>query len=116
MLNLTDYPDMQELLCVCDALITDYSSSMWDYSLTRKPCFLYVPDLKRYIEQRGFDKDIYTWGFPICVNNEDLEYAIYSVDLFDIERKMQNHQLDLGSFEKGQATSKVVKLIADICK
>ena len=30
-----------------DALITDYSSSMWDYSLTGKPCFLYVPDLHR---------------------------------------------------------------------
>lgn len=116
MLDLTNYPDMQELLCVCDALITDYSSSIWDYSLTHKPCFLYVPDLKRYIEQRGFDKDIYTWGFPICLNNEELEYAIYSINLLDIERKMKNHQLELGSFEKGQATSKVVKLIADICK
>lgn len=116
MLDLTNYPDMQELLYVCDALITDYSSSMWDYSLMLKPCFLYVPDLKRYIEQRGFDKDIYTWGFPICLNNEELEQAILSIDLIDIEKKMEAHQLDLGSFEKGQATLKVVKLIADICK
>ena len=34
VVNCTTYPDMQELLCCADAVITDYSSLMWDYSFT----------------------------------------------------------------------------------
>ena len=30
--DVTDYPDMQELLAATDMLITDYSSCIWDYS------------------------------------------------------------------------------------
>ena len=34
MIDVSDYDDMQELLCISDALITDYSSSIWDFSFT----------------------------------------------------------------------------------
>ena len=41
-IEVSDYSDMQELLCAADILITDYSSSIWDFSYTKKPCFLYT--------------------------------------------------------------------------
>lgn len=113
--NLTDYPDMQELLYASDALITDYSSSMWDFSLTRKPCFLYVPDLKRYLNQRGFDKDIYTWGFPVCQTNEQLCEEIEKFDEDKFRKSMRNHQSDLGTYETGKAAEEISTLIARIC-
>ncbi|MBQ4227271.1 MAG: CDP-glycerol glycerophosphotransferase family protein, partial [Clostridia bacterium] len=50
--DLTAYPDMQELLCAADVLITDYSSSIWDMSLTGKPAFLYCRDLASYTRER----------------------------------------------------------------
>lgn len=115
ILDLSDYPDMQELLYACDALITDYSSCMWDYCLTLKPCFLYVPDLARYVDQRGFDIDIYRWGFPVCVSNTDLENAILNFNDIDFKKKMKHHQAELGSYEKGNATEQVVEIIAKIC-
>ena len=115
VINLTNYPDMQELLYTCDALITDYSSSMWDYSLTRKPCFLYVPDLQRYIDQRGFDIDIQEWGFTICCSNEELKQNIDSFNENTFTQNMKNHQRMLGTFERGNATERVVKLIGDLC-
>lgn len=115
IVNLTNYPDMQELLYACDALITDYSSSMWDFSLTAKPCFLYVPDLQRYIDQRGFDKDINTWGFPVCQSNTQLVEQILTFDEKDFKMKMDKHQKELKTFEDGNATEKVVDLIAHIC-
>lgn len=114
--DLSSYPDMQELLLACDCLITDYSSSMWDFSLTRKPCFLYVPDLKRYTVQRGFDKDIYSWGFPVCEGNEELRTAIENFDELDFQEKMRNHQKDLGSYECGTASEEVADLIGKLCK
>ncbi|MEH7110632.1 CDP-glycerol glycerophosphotransferase family protein, partial [Bacillus sp. JJ1764] len=43
-----------------DVLITDYSSVMFSYLLTKKPCFLYLPDLLNYIEN---DRKLY---FDIC--------------------------------------------------
>ena len=115
VLDLTIYPDMQELLYACDALITDYSSSMWDYSITEKPCFLYVPDLQRYIDQRGFDMDINQWGFPVCETNQDLYERITDFSVEDHATKMRRHQEMLGSFENGDATDKVVELIASLC-
>ncbi|MCU1543571.1 MAG: hypothetical protein JWM50_1436 [Microbacteriaceae bacterium] len=59
VLDVTGYPDVTELFLVADALITDYSSVMFDYSVTGKPLFFFAPDLKRYREQlRGFYFDL----------------------------------------------------------
>lgn len=115
MTDVTAYEDMQKLLYVCDCLITDYSSSMWDFSLTQKPCFLFTSDLKEYSEMRGFDKDIHTWGFPVCENNDSL---VQSIECFSEEafaQKMKQHQADLQSFEHGKATAYVVDLIRKKC-
>ena len=60
-----DYPDMQELLCAADVLITDYYSSMWDYSLTKKPCFLYANDIYEYEKTRGFYTSVDSWPFSV---------------------------------------------------
>jgi CDP-glycerol glycerophosphotransferase len=59
VLDVTGYPDVTELFLVADALITDYSSVMFDYSVTGKPMFFFAPDLDRYREQlRGFYFDL----------------------------------------------------------
>ena len=59
VLDVTGYPDVSELFLVADALITDYSSVMFDYSVTGKPMFFFAPDLERYREQlRGFYFDL----------------------------------------------------------
>ena len=50
------YPEVTHLYLISDVLITDYSSSMWDFSLMYKPCFLYTPDLDEYNKERCFYK------------------------------------------------------------
>ena len=109
LINGTDYEDMQELLIASDTLITDYSSSIWDYSLLYKPCFLFCPDLDYYIEKRGFVIDIYKWGFPVAKTNDNLMEEINNFDIEDFKDKMNKHHNMLGSFETGKAT----KLFAD---
>jgi len=113
--DLSDYPDMQELLYACDALITDYSSCIWDFSITGKPCLLYVPDVQRYIDQRGFDKDIYEWGCPVCKTNQELCDAVINIDLSRTEQDMRRHQQDLGTYECGTASQEISDLIGQIC-
>ena len=56
--DATAYPDMQELLCAADVLVSDYSSCIWDFSLTGKPCFIFAPDLDAYRFDRDFYMDI----------------------------------------------------------
>ncbi len=48
--DVSDYPDMSDLLLVADALITDYSSTAGDYCLLDRPLVLATFDIKDYIE------------------------------------------------------------------
>lgn len=70
VISVTDYDDMQELLCVADVLITDYSTSMFDISLASKPCLLYTPDYNTY--DRGTYFNLNSLPFPIAYNIQDL--------------------------------------------
>jgi CDP-glycerol glycerophosphotransferase len=57
--DVTRYPDISELYLAADALVTDYSSVMFDFVLTDRPLVLLVPDLDRYRDvERGFYFDI----------------------------------------------------------
>ena len=59
VLDVTSYPDVSELFLVADALITDYSSVMFDFTVTGKPVFFFVPDLDDYrAKLRGFYFDL----------------------------------------------------------
>lgn len=109
------YENMQELLCCADVLITDYSSCVWDYSLTGKPLFLFVPDLEEYLQKVGFYVPIEKWHFPIAKSNDALQKEIENFDLEDYKEAVKKHHEELGSFENGHATECVVKKIYSLC-
>ena len=59
--DVTRYPDVADLFLAADALVTDYSSVMFDFVLTDRPVVLLVPDLEQYRDvERGFYFDIET--------------------------------------------------------
>ncbi|HSI25833.1 MAG TPA: CDP-glycerol glycerophosphotransferase family protein [Aeromicrobium sp.] len=61
VLDVTTYPDISDLLSVTDVLVTDYSSVMFDWMVTRRPIVFFVPDLEHYAQQlRGFYADLLT--------------------------------------------------------
>ena len=78
--DATRYHDMQELLSVADMLITDYSSSMFDFAMQGRPCMLYATDADAY--DRGFYFNIRELPFPIAENEEQL---ISTIEGFDNE-------------------------------
>ncbi|MHA1671610.1 MAG: CDP-glycerol glycerophosphotransferase family protein, partial [Promethearchaeota archaeon] len=51
--NISNGVNIQELYLISDILITDYSSTMVDFSLLDKPILLFPYDLEEYIEKRG---------------------------------------------------------------
>jgi CDP-glycerol glycerophosphotransferase len=59
VIDVTGYPETAQLLLAADALITDYSSVMFDFSVTGKPMYFLVPDIDHYRGQmRGFYFDL----------------------------------------------------------
>jgi CDP-glycerol glycerophosphotransferase len=103
IVSASDYHDIQELLCAADILITDYSSSIWDFSFTFKPCFIYAPDLKKYQVEQGFYTPIEDWPFPLAETNEQLIENIIKFDEEKYKQAVKRHHADLGSYEKGTA-------------
>ena len=110
-INASDYPDMQELLYASDILVTDYSSSIWDFSFTGRPCFLYATDLDDYQLTQGFYSDIHTWPFPLAESNPELIDRIQNFDEKQHLQNMEQHHKDLGSFEHGTACKQVLQYI-----
>jgi CDP-glycerol glycerophosphotransferase len=53
--DVSAYPDIAELYLAADVLVTDYSSSMFDFAVTGKPMLFYTYDLDDYHGRlRGF--------------------------------------------------------------
>ena len=111
ILNVSTYAQMQELLCTADMLISDYSSCIWDYSFTYRPCFLFVPDLQKYESDRDFYIPIEQWGFPMAQTNNELCSIIQNYDEFLFKLSMHHHHEALGSYEDGRASEQVTNFI-----
>ncbi len=111
VINCTTYPDMQELLCCADAIITDYSSLMWDYSFTYRPIFLYAPDIEKYEQERGFYMPVSEWPYPIAHNNEEMSKNILVFDENAYVALVKDHHMKCESYENGNSCAKTLELI-----
>lgn len=55
VMDVSVYPDISELFLITDVLVTDYSSSMFDFAVTGRPMVFFTYDLERYRDHvRGF--------------------------------------------------------------
>lgn len=52
VIDVSTYPQINELYMVADLLITDYSSMMFDYSVTGRPMLFYTPDIEEYTDPK----------------------------------------------------------------
>ncbi|NWO00086.1 CDP-glycerol glycerophosphotransferase family protein [Tetragenococcus halophilus] len=77
IINVSKYPDVQELMIASDMLVTDYSSVMFDYANTNKPMYFYCYDLDEYDDMHGFYFDLEEQApGPIVKNTSNLFRAI----------------------------------------
>jgi len=111
IIDVSQYPDMQELLLISDILITDYSSSMFDYALTQRPCYLYIPDIAAYVQNRGLYMDLDTLPFPSAETNLGLVDKITKFDAERYHADLMKFFEDYGVVDDGTASSQVVDYI-----
>lgn len=103
----------EELLCVADVLVTDYSSVLFDYLIYEKAVVLFAPDLDEYEEKRGFYIDYHSMPFPIVKDTEELCRAVQdSVSAYERykEKLKEWKKLYTGACD-GHASERILKLV-----
>ncbi|WP_344202024.1 CDP-glycerol glycerophosphotransferase family protein [Pseudolysinimonas kribbensis] len=118
LLDVTSYPSMADLLLVADVLVTDYSSSMFDFAATGKPMVFFTPDLAHYSEDlRGFYFDLLAEApGPVVATREELHVALAAAERGapDYAARRAEWRERFTPLDDGQAGARVVeRLIAE---
>lgn len=113
IINVSNYPDIQELCLISDMLITDYSSVMFDYALLERPIILYCYDLEEYRFYRGVYFDITKNApGPVCKTINELVNFINNPEHFDqYKENLQAFRQKFGHLEDGHATDRVINKV-----
>ncbi|WP_343208489.1 CDP-glycerol glycerophosphotransferase family protein [Anaerolentibacter hominis] len=111
IINLSLYPDLDKILLGTAALVTDYSSIIFDYCALRRPMYFYAYDLEQFSEQgRGFYKPYESFvPGPVVRTTKGLAEAVVSGswDAEQGERFVnENYQ-----YLDGNATERIVEMI-----
>lgn len=108
ILDFSDYRDINDLLIICDLLVTDYSSIIFEYSLLNKPVVYFPYDLDEYGDNRGlyYDFDEYVYG-KVVMKRENLAGAIRDRALNEQQRETF-HKKFMSACD-GECTDRIIK-------
>lgn len=115
-LNVSNYPEVNDLLVISDALITDYSSICIDFSILDKPVYFFTYDLKEYSEKRGlyidFEKTFHSIHFSAKFLLEEITRTKQR------EKNCENTEIikELFLEELGKGTENAINLIKQLEK
>lgn len=115
--DVTQAPDMNELMAGIDGFITDYSSSIFEACLMKIPCFIYADDLEEYVRDRGdLFFDMNQLPFPLALNNEQLLCNVENFDNDTYQEELQQFIKEEDITEDGHASANVADLIEGFLK
>ncbi|MEN9603835.1 MAG: hypothetical protein RL545_524 [Actinomycetota bacterium] len=109
-IDVTEYPDVTDLYLAADVLVTDYSSVMFDFSVTGKPMIFLCPDLAEYRALRGFYFDFEDEApGPIVKTAGEVVEALKKLPKRD--KKYAAWQAKFDALEDGKASARVVDAV-----
>src|SRR5690606_20291578 len=114
VIDVTGYADMSRLMLAADALVTDYSSVMFDFTITGKPLYFLVPDLEHYRGAlRGFYFDLAERAPGPIVRSQDELVAAFDRDPADYADKYAEWRRVFNARDDGHAAERVVARLID---
>ena len=114
--DASKYPDMQELLAASDIVISDYSSCLLDFMITKRPGFIFATDIDSYIKERDFYISLYEFPFQISTSNDELICNIKNFDINAYTQSVSSFLIDKGLYDNGTASQQFLKLLKRISK
>lgn len=115
VVDASGYSDMQELLAAADVVISDYSSLMFDFSLSGKPCFMFATDIEDYKMDRNFYFRLEELPFSVGDDNDSLAKNILSFDEQHYESVLKAFWHQTGMDREGMSSDKCSEHILKIC-
>jgi CDP-glycerol glycerophosphotransferase len=112
VLDVTSYPEVNDLLLAADAAVLDYSSMRFDFALTGRPMVFLVPDLEDYATvKRGFLYDFApTAPGPLARSSAEVVEALRDLD--GVRERYRDDYARFNAtynrFQDGQAARRVV--------
>ncbi len=109
--DFSEYPEINDLLIVADILISDYSATIFDYSILERPIICFGYDHDQYFTERGFYIDLEK-ELPSGVIETQQE-VIRKIKTMDYQKECEkvaqfkNKYLEVG----GSATEKCVHIL-----
>lgn len=113
VVNVTEYPDTQEIIAAADCVISDYSSIVFDVMLLKRPVFLFVPDYDAYKKERGFYLELEDYPFGYGKSTEEVCRRIEEFSEEKYLEKIREFSERVELTETGNAARTCVKLLAE---
>ena len=112
IINATNYPDMQEPFAISDIEINDYSSSMFDFGVLKRPVFLFCKDLETYKNgDRGLEFDFEQLPFPVVQTEDAFVDAIRKFNISNYKEKVTSFYDSIGYKDSGKGAEYVARII-----
>ncbi|WP_297083610.1 bifunctional glycosyltransferase family 2 protein/CDP-glycerol:glycerophosphate glycerophosphotransferase [uncultured Demequina sp.] len=116
VIDVSSYPEVEELYLAADVLVTDYSSAMFDFANLRRPIIIFPYDWDLYQSTRGTYFDV-TADAPGAVvwSTEELAAVITdkSYDSDENRERIERFAAIFTEFETGTAARDVVARVID---
>ncbi len=116
LFDVTDYPDIQELMLVTDIGVTDYSSWIYDFVNTRRPGYIFATDLERYNNVTGLYYPLEETPFPVCKSHKELVENVLNFDNDDYLQKVEDFLTEKQAVDDGHSAERAVDLIVKLMK
>lgn len=115
VVDVSAYPDSEELASACDIMISDYSSIMFEPAFVKKPVFLFALDRTDYIDHE-YDLllDYDALPFSVAETNEELVHHIMDFDRTSYESDLIAFLERYGVSEDGHASERAAKFILEL--
>ncbi len=111
VINASAYIDMQELLVAADVLISDYSSCVPEYTILKKPSFLYATDIEKY--ENGFYYPLTDLPSPLATDNYELINNVLNFDEKLFKQKAEQFLVDKGHQDDENSCVRIVDFILE---
>ncbi|WSQ09617.1 bifunctional glycosyltransferase family 2 protein/CDP-glycerol:glycerophosphate glycerophosphotransferase [Streptomyces sp. NBC_01231] len=112
--DVTDHPSIEQLCLASDALVTDYSSIMFDYANLDRPIVIHTPDREAYEAARGTYFDLRSFPPGAVADSEDELIDIFATGHWRGSRSAQLRAAFRERFcpwDDGHAAERVVRQV-----
>ncbi|WP_297638991.1 CDP-glycerol glycerophosphotransferase family protein [uncultured Clostridium sp.] len=110
VIDMSDYKSINNILLITDILITDYSSTIFEFALLEKPMIFYADDLEEYIDDRDFYYNFEELVPGPIVKTTDELIDILNKGNYDIE-KIKEFKNKFFKYTDGKASERLVDKI-----